>query len=102
MKLQKLLEGVDTVSYEGNLDVEINGIVYDSRKIKKGNLFICVSGYTQDGHSFVDDALQKGAAAFIVEKDVTAFGAAVVKVKSSRAAMPIISSNFYGNPAQKL
>jgi UDP-N-acetylmuramoyl-L-alanyl-D-glutamate--2,6-diaminopimelate ligase len=102
MKLQELLEGVDTISSEGDLNVEINGIVYDSRKIKKGNLFICVSGYSQDGHSYINDALQKGASAFIVEKDVAVPGAAVVKVQSSRAAMPILSSNFYGNPAQKL
>lgn len=102
MKLRELLEGVDTIWSEGDLNVEINGIVYDSRKIKKGNLFICVSGYTQDGHSYIDDAFQKGASAFIVEKDVTVPGAAVVKVQSSRAAMPILSSNFYGNPAQKL
>lgn len=102
MKLQELLKDVDTVSAKGSLDVEINGIVYDSRKTKKGNLFICVSGYTQDGHSYIDDALQKGAAAFIVEKDVIVLGATMVKVQSSRTAMPILASNFYGNPTQKL
>ncbi|MDD4503637.1 MAG: UDP-N-acetylmuramoyl-L-alanyl-D-glutamate--2,6-diaminopimelate ligase [Clostridiaceae bacterium] len=102
MKLQELLRGVDTVSSNGELDVEINGIVYDSRKTKKGNLFICVSGYARDGHSYINDALQKGAAAFIVEKDVDVKGAAVVRVQSSRTAMPLLASNFYGNPAQKL
>ncbi len=102
MKLQELLKGIDTVSSKGDMDIEINGIVYDSRKAKKGNLFICVSGYTQDGHNYVNDALQRGAAAFIVEKDIDVEGAAVVRVKSSRLAMPVLATNFYGNPTQKL
>ncbi|KUO73574.1 MAG: hypothetical protein APF77_02765 [Clostridia bacterium BRH_c25] len=102
MKLQELLKGVDIISSRGSMDVEINGIVYDSRKIKKGNLFICVSGYTKDGHSYISDALQRGAAAFLVEKDVDVEGAAVVKVNSSRSAMPLLANNFYGNPTQKL
>ena len=102
MKLQELLKGVGIVSFNGDLNVEINGIVYDSRKTKKGNLFICVSGYTKDGHSYISDALQKGAAAFIVEKDVEVKGATVVKVHSSRSAMPLLASNFYANPTQEL
>lgn len=102
MKLQELLKGVAIVSLNGDLNMEINGIVYDSRKVKKGNLFICVSGFAKDGHSYISDALQKGAAAFIVEKDVDIKGAAVIKVNSSRSAMPHLASNFYGNPTQEL
>jgi UDP-N-acetylmuramoyl-L-alanyl-D-glutamate--2,6-diaminopimelate ligase len=102
MKLQKLVKEIEIISSKGNLDVEINGIAYDSRKVKKGNLFICVSGYTQDGHDYISDALQKGAAAFIVEKDVDVKGAAVVKVQSSRAAMPLLASTFYNNPTHRL
>lgn len=103
MKLQEILKGVDTVSSKGDLDIEINGITYDSRKIKKGDLFICISGYTHDGHIYINEALQKGAAAFIVEKDADIDGtAAVVRVQSSRSAMPVLASNFYRNPAEKL
>jgi len=102
MKLQELLKDIAIVSFKGDMNVDINGIVYDSRKTRKGNLFICVSGYTKDGHSFINDALKKGAAAFIVEKDVEVNGVAVIKVKSSRAAMPHLASNFYGDPTKKL
>ena len=102
MKLKELLRGVNTVYFKGDPDVEISGITYDSRKAKKGDLFICVSGFKYDGHSFIDDALGKGAVAFITEKDAEVPGAAVVKVESSRAAMPVLASNFYGNPSQKL
>ncbi len=102
MKLREILKGIDIVSAKGNLDIEISGMVYDSRKIMKGNLFICVVGYAYDGHSYINDALQKGAAAFVVEKDIHIEGRAVVRVNSSRSAMPILASNFYGNPSQKL
>ena len=102
MKLRELLKDIEIISSKGDLDVEINGIVYDSRKTKKGNLFICISGYTQDGHKYISDALQKGAAAFIVEKDVDVKGASVVKVQSSRTAMPLLASTFYNNPTQRL
>lgn len=102
MKLKELLKGVDIISSKGDMDLEINGIAYDSRKIKNGNLFICVSGYTKDGHSFINDALKKGAVAIMVEKDVEIEGAAVVKVISSRSAMPLLALNFYDNPTQKL
>ena len=102
MKLRELLKDIDIISAKGDLDIEISGIVYDSRKTRKGNLFICISGYTQDGHNYIGDALQKGATAFIVEKDVEVEGAVVVKVNSSRAAMPVLASNYYKDPTQRL
>lgn len=102
MKLRELLKDIEIVSFKGDLDIEISGIVYDSRKTREGNLFICVSGYTQDGHNYINDALQKGAAAFIVEKDVDVKEAVVVKVKSSRSAMPLLASAFYHDPTQRL
>ncbi len=102
MKLRELIKDVDVLSSKGDLDIEINGIAYDSRKVKKGDLFICVSGYTQDGHNYISDAQSKGAVAFIVEKDVDLAGAAVVKVHSSRLAMPLLASGFYNNPTQRL
>lgn len=102
MKLRELIKDIDVLTSKGDLDIEINGIAYDSRKVRKGDLFICISGYTQDGHNFISDAKSKGAAAFIVERDVDVAGAAVVKVHSSRLTMPILASGFYSNPTQKL
>lgn len=102
MKLVELLKGVETISSKGDMNVEINGITYDSRKVKKGDLFICVSGFSKDGHSFANDALRQGAAALLVEKDVEAEGVIQVKVPNCRAAMPRLALNFYDNPTQKL
>ncbi len=102
MKLREVLKGIDMISFSGDLDTEISGIAYDSRNVKKGGLFVCVSGYTCDGHSYINDAMQRGAAAFIVEKDTGIERTAVAKVLNSRSVMPVIASNYYGNPAQRL
>ena len=102
MKLAELLKGVEVLSYSGDLNIEISGITYDSRETCKGDMFICVSGYTKDGHQYIGEALEKGASALLVEKDVDFSEAAVVKVRSSRDAMAILSANFYEYPAEKL
>ncbi|MGE5633004.1 MAG: UDP-N-acetylmuramoyl-L-alanyl-D-glutamate--2,6-diaminopimelate ligase [Caulobacteraceae bacterium] len=102
MKLTELLKGVEVLSHEGNLNVEISGVIYDSRKARKGNLFICISGYAQDGHKYIHDAVERGAAAVLVEKDVEIEGITVVKVKSTREAMPVLAYNFYENPTDSL
>lgn len=102
MKLRDLIKNIEIVSSKGDLDVNINGIAYDSRNVKQGDLFICVSGYKQDGHNYINDALSKGAAAFVVEKDVNVKDASVVRVNSSRHTMPLLASVFYNNPTEKL
>ena len=58
---------------EGNMDVEITGLQMDSRKVEKGNLFICVpaiKGFLEDRHQYAKDAIRNGAVALLVERDV--------------------------------
>jgi len=102
MKLKSLIKGVDALEVDGSLELDISGISYDSNYTKKGDLFICIKGFAADGHDFVRAAAGKGAAAVIVEKDIGDLGITVVKVKDSRKAMPVIASNFYRKPADKL
>ena len=71
MKLHELTRGVPGATVEGNGDVEITGIAYDSRRVKPGDLFVAVEGLKSDGHAFVSDALARGAAALAVDRDVT-------------------------------
>lgn len=102
MKLKDLFEGIEIISVEGSLDTEISGIAYDSRKAAGDSLFICISGFVQDGHKYASDALAKGAAALLVEKDVEAKGATVIKVKNTREMMPLLAARFYGRPTEHL
>jgi len=62
-KLTSLLERLDYETVQGDTEIEITDLVYDSRKITKGCLFVCIKGTVVDGHTFVAEAARKGAAA---------------------------------------
>lgn len=107
MVLAALLEKLDYELISGSADVQIKNVVYDSRKVIEGSLFICIEGGTVDGHTFIPDVVKKGAKALIVTKDVSELlpeGAdvTVIKVKDSRYALAFISAAYFGHPAEKL
>lgn len=70
MLLQKLLEGIPYKMLQGTNEVEIKMPVYDSRKVQPGDLFVCITGFQTDGHRYIPMALEKGAAALLVEHAV--------------------------------
>ena len=70
MKLSNLLKKFEYTCVKGNIDTEISALVYDSRKVQKGDVFVCISGTARDAHEFAGEVAEKGAAAIIVEKDV--------------------------------
>ena len=70
MKLKYILKNIEILSIVGSTDIEISGIEYDSRNIKKGDLFVCIDGSKVDGHKFIESAKTKGAVAFLVEKNI--------------------------------
>ena len=87
----------------GSEDVEIGTIVYDSRKIEKDCLFVCVKGANFDGHSAVNEAHEKGAAAVLVMDQVGNFDdMTVIKVQDTRYAMAKISAAWLSYPARKM
>ncbi len=103
MKLSQLLEELQYEVLQGNTDVEITGIQNDSRKVEPGNLFFCITGAVSDGHKYAGDVAEKGAAALLVERDVDVpETVTVIKVKSTRYAMGMVSSAFYEHPSRKL
>ena len=87
---------------ECNYDVEISGIKINSREIEKGDLFVCTDMGTLDRHDFIDDAIEKGAVAVIVKKDVGEKSVPIIKVESPNEVLPIIESKFYDAPEDKL
>ena len=82
-------------------DVEIAGLTYDSRTVGPGDLFFCVSGFSDDGHEFAARAVESGAAALIVERPL-GLGVPEVVVESARAAMGPVAARFYGDPSAEL
>ncbi len=105
MKCEDLLKGISYECIRGNLNREVKEVVYDSRKISKDCLFICICGYNVDGHSFAGEAARKQAAVIVVQKDVEIpeeSGVTVIKVENTRYAMAFISAAYFGHPADRL
>ncbi len=103
MKLAELLKTLDFKLINGSLDTEVSDITNDSRKVKEGSLFFCISGANFDGHTFAKNVCDMGAAVLITEKEVEDINdATVIRVPSTRYAMGVISSIFYGEPSRKL
>lgn len=104
MKLNQLLKTVEYTLIKGNADTEVSDIIYDSRKITPGSMFVCLKGYNSDGHSYASQAVEKGASAILIsdDLDIDTKGLAVVKVKDTREALAYISAEFFEKPAEKL
>ena len=90
-------------------DVEINGLQYDSRKVREGDMFIAIKGVLADGHNHIGTAVANGAKAVVMENDALLpdsffMHAGVVKivVRSTRRALAVMSANYFGHPAKQL
>lgn len=106
MQLWELCKGVEYTLIQGSEKTEIKDIVYDSRKLTAGAMFVCISGTVTDGHGYIPDAAEKGAAAIVVEgthsehpipEDITVIG-----VASTRRALAFFSAQYFGHPADRL
>lgn len=103
MILKSLLKGLDYEVIKGNEESKVQNIRYDNRKIEQGDAFVCVKGFKVDGHSFIGDAIKKGARVLIVQEEVSVQeDITIIKVKDTRKALAIMSSNYFGNPKNKL
>ncbi len=103
MKLFELVSSLDYKVLQGSIDIDINNIQNDSRKVGKDDLFFCITGAVSDGHDYAADVASKGAVAVVVEKEVEVpENVTVIMVNSTRYAMGIISSKFYGEPSKDL
>lgn len=96
MKLSELLQGIDNRF----TDIEITAVTCDSRQVINGCAFVCIDGVVMDGHKFANDALDKGAAVIIVQKDLGLDNQIIVK--DTRIAFAEMSANWFNNPAKKL
>jgi UDP-N-acetylmuramoyl-L-alanyl-D-glutamate--2,6-diaminopimelate ligase len=86
----------------GDGTVEVGELAYDSRKVGPGTLFFCVPGEKVDGHVFAAAAVEAGAAALVVERELSELDVAQVVVSDARAAMAPIAARFYGGPTSEL
>ena len=101
MKLKDILLNVDVVNFKGDENLECESITFNSKKIDKNGIFICLKGENTDGHFFAFDAVNNGAKVIVCEKELGVSDNEVV-VKSTRRAMAQMASNFYGNAHKDL
>lgn len=101
MILKDLLTGL-CYTCDSPVDLEINDVTYDSRKVKKGSLFVCLNGSAVDSHRFAEKAAQDGAVAIVAEKPVEHGSAALVLVEDTRKALADISAAWFGHPAERM
>lgn len=106
MRLDQLLSGWAGVAVTGPTTVEITGVGHDSRKVGPGALFVCIRGFRMDGHSYIADAVARGAAAVMVERDPATLavpsGITVIQVANTRAGLAAAAGRFFDNPSASL
>ena len=101
MLLQELIKGIP---YTGNPDdCEITAVTYDSRKVKSGTLFVAIAGFKVDGHDYISQAIDNGAAAILSNgRSPKIKTVPIIQVENPRLAMSQISAQFYGNPSESM
>lgn len=107
MELKNMLVGLENLKVRGNLDIEIKGIAKNSNEVEPGYIFVAIKGFSEDGHDYIEKAIENGAIAIMLEEgtdlkklkinDETI----IVMVKNTREGLAIMSSNFYGEPSKK-
>lgn len=101
----RLLKDVSHKILQGSVDRQISSIVYDSNRVEKDCMFICIAGAKFDAHNVAAEVVKKGAAVLVVSRQVTLPSDAdvtVVLVDDTRYARAFISAEYFGRPADRL
>ncbi len=104
-RLKELLADLVYECIRGTEEIEVTEVVYDSRKVTQGSLFICISGANVDGHDFAAQVVEAGARVLLVQKEVELPAQAevtVIRVADTRYAMAFVSAAYFGHPAKRL
>lgn len=107
MKLKAVLNGIEGLKAKGDLELDIESISHDSRKVINNSLFVAIRGYETDGHKYIKEAIKKGAIAIVIEdlfvlkKDDIKEDITIIVAPDTRLALAKIACNFYNNPSSK-
>ena len=101
MDLERLVAALGAVEVVGRAPVEVRDLAYDARSVTPGALFFCVPGARADGHDFAAEAVERGAAALVVERPLEVAVPQVV-VGDARASMAVAADEFFERPTEEL
>ena len=103
MQLKQLIQHLPSAVVEGSVDREVAGLAYDSRRVTPGMVFIAIPGQRNDGHDYIDSAIERGASTVICERQVVLpQRITCVRVPDAREALARASICFYQHPSAKL
>ena len=102
--LKDILYSVSLVAIEGDRDIAVTGLAFDSRQVKEGYLFVAIKGLTVDGHQFIDQSIDSGAVAVVCEEFPQQIkkGVTYVRTSDSSKALGVIADNYYDHPSSKI
>ena len=104
MRLKEIIQDIEVTAQIGDQDPSIGTITFDSRKVRKGDLFVAIRGAEADGHTYMDRAIDAGAAAVVCEEadDKSDTAIPIICVADSRKALAQMASTWYGHPSTEL
>jgi UDP-N-acetylmuramoyl-L-alanyl-D-glutamate--2,6-diaminopimelate ligase len=102
--LKDILYNAGITKIQGDINIAVNQIVFDSREAKAGSVFVAIQGAAVDGHDYINTALSNGVSAVICESwpDEIEADVVCVQVKSTSYALGVMAANFYGHPSKEL
>lgn len=107
MKLNSVLLNIEGIKAKGDLDIEIKGIESNSKNVKKGFMFVAISGFSSDGHDFIQNAIENGANVIVAEniekikKIKIPEDIVLIIANNTREFLALSSCNFYKNPSKR-
>lgn len=111
MKLENLLKDIAEVKIKGSQDLEIQGLVSHSQRVKPGALFFALKGSQSDGHQYLEEAIARGAVAVVISKEgagadnasiIRARKVTIIESGSSTDLLPALAKKFYGDPSKRM
>ena len=109
MELKNILLGIEGLKAKGKLDININSISSNSKEIKEGDMFIAIKGFETDGHKYINQAIENGAKAVLMQEDMAKNfikeipdDITIITASNTRVASALCACNYYDNPSRKL
>jgi len=102
MKLTEVMDGVNVQDWQGGRQTEVSALAYESNRVEPGSLFCTWKGKVKDGHTFVPDAVKRGAVAVVAERQLGDLKIPGIRVENGRRALGRMAANFYGNPSRQV
>ncbi|KQS40396.1 UDP-N-acetylmuramoyl-L-alanyl-D-glutamate--2,6-diaminopimelate ligase [Exiguobacterium sp. Leaf196] len=101
-RLAKLLTELLPIPINEAINPLITNIATDSRQIKLNGLFICINGYTVDGHDYINQAIENGAVAILAERPFPDCPVPIIIVPDTKRLAGQVANRFYNQPSQKM